>query len=244
MNKIDYNEISRNYDDVRNADVELINHFLQETDVDANTRVLDIGCGTGNYTSLFQNLTGAQFCGIDPSSGMLEKARSKNPNITFAPGNAAEVPFPDDSFDFIYMTDVIHHVPDLAQMFREIDRVLKPGGKCCIVTQSHEQIDQRPTSKFFPGTAAADKKRYPDIPLIRQTAAANGFSQCKVDNIAGEPTELDEDYLRLVESKGYSVFHLISAEEFELGRQALKERLTKKPVFMQTAGTSLVWLSR
>jgi len=49
MSKVNYNEISQVYDDVRQADIELINSFLQELAIDRKTRVLDIGCGTGNF---------------------------------------------------------------------------------------------------------------------------------------------------------------------------------------------------
>lgn len=242
MRKINYNEISRIYDDVRDADVELINRFLDEVDTNEYTRVLDIGCGTGNYTSLFQRVSGCEMYGIDPSAGMLEKAKDKNPKIDIRVGNAAKIPHPDGYFDFIYMTDVIHHVPDMGRMFVEIGRVLKLGGKLCIMTQSHQQIDMRPTSKFFPGTATADKARYPALDTINQTAIMNGFSMLKVDTIDDGQIEIGGEYLKLVENKGYSMFHLISNQEYQRGLMKLKEALTDGPLFMPAGGTSLVWL--
>lgn len=242
MGRINYNEICNIYDDVRNADIELINLFLREVKVDESTRVLDIGCGTGNYTSLFQKVTGASVYGIDPSAGMLEKAVKKNSGVIFSAGNAGEIPHPDQYFDFVYMTDVIHHISNLDQMFLEIKRVLKKAGSLCIVTQSHHQIEMRPTSHFFPGTAAADKTRYPEITSINQIAVRNGFSPAKVETIENEPVEIGDDYLRLIENKGYSMFHLISDEEFNQGLRKLKEAISNGPLQIPAGGTSLVWL--
>ena len=85
-----------------------------------SSRVLDIGCGTGNYTGLLQKVTQAEFFGVDPSQGMLDKALQKHPQITFRQAEAASMPFANDFFDFIYMTDVIHHIPDIDALFAGI----------------------------------------------------------------------------------------------------------------------------
>jgi ubiquinone/menaquinone biosynthesis C-methylase UbiE len=128
---------------VREADVNLINLFLGEVNFAENTRVLDFGCGTGNYADKLQKITSAKVYGVEPSAGMREKAKAKNTNVIFAAGNHENIPFLDDFFDFVYMTDVIHHIPELDVMFTEIKRVLKASGKLCILTQSHRQIEHR-----------------------------------------------------------------------------------------------------
>ncbi len=182
MQPVDYNEISKIYDDVREAEVTLINHFLQELPSQGGLAALDIGCGTGNYTDLFQKVTRAQgwrVYGIDPSEGMLAKARQKNTLVLFQQGSAAHIPMLDGFFDFAYLTDVIHHVPNILEMIQEIRRVLKPQGKLCIVTQSHRQIALRPTAQFFPGTVAIDQARYPDIPAIVAVGQLGGLSFLK-----------------------------------------------------------------
>jgi ubiquinone/menaquinone biosynthesis C-methylase UbiE len=153
MQKIDYNEISKIYDDVREGDIILINHFLEELPENQALNILDVGCGTGNYTDLLQKVTetkGWQNYGIDPSDGMIGRARKKNSNIIFQRGQAENLLWAPDFFDFIYMTDVIHHIPDVHKMFSEIQRVLRSKGRVCIVTQSHRQIRARPIANFFP----------------------------------------------------------------------------------------------
>lgn len=245
MPKVNYDEISRIYDDVRAGDVELINTFLEEIDLDETCNVLDIGCGTGNYTDLLQKVTHANVFGVEPSEGMIQKARQKNPEITFNVGDAASLPFDDTFFDFVYMTDVIHHVPDITVMFQEIYRVVKPGGKVCIVTQSHKQIESRPIVQFFPGTAAADKGRYPDIKEIIETSQNAAFHFMKTVIVeAGKEIELDQRFLELVQKKGYSMLHLISEEEYQTGLQKLEAALQQGNITSQSAGGTLVWFSK
>ena len=244
MQTVNYNEISKIYDDVRISDLALIQRLIQALPSRPDLRVLDIGCGTGNYTDLFQKLTQIEVYGVEPSAGMLEKARHKNNHITFKIGQADNIPFDNDFFDFVYMTDVIHHVPDINAMFAEIWRVLKPGGMGCIVTQSHQQIEARPIARYFPGTARVDKERYPDIDEIIQAASTQGFTQTKGEILSEESVELDNGYLELVRKKGYSMLHLISDEEYRAGLKALEQALGNGPVVVQPSGATLVWFTK
>ncbi len=242
MKSIDYDQISQIYDDVRQADLELIEAFLQRVQLHEASRVLDIGCGTGNYTGLLQKITRAQLFGADPSSGMLDKARQKHPQVDFRQAQAHELPFADAFFDFIYMTDVIHHIPDIASLFAEIQRLLRPGGCACIATQSHGQIAARPIARFFPGTVAADQRRYPDIPSIIQEAENAGLQFLQTDLLGVEQEiELGPEFLELARKKGYSMLRLITDEEYARGLQALKECLQSGPIKAKAAGESLVW---
>ena len=252
MESVNYNEISKIYYDVRAGDLALIQLLIESFPSHADVRVLDIGCGTGNHTDLLQKLTRVQVYGIEPSEGMLEKARQKNAHITFKAGGADHIPFENNFFDFAYMTDVVHHVPDIKAMFAEIWRVLrspdpesgKPGGKGCIVTQSHQQIEERPIAQYFPGTARVDKERYPDIPEIIAAASAQGFTGTESETLSEESLELDASYLELVHKKGYSMLHLISDEEYRAGLQKLEQALRNGPVIAQPSGGTLVWFTK
>jgi ubiquinone/menaquinone biosynthesis C-methylase UbiE len=243
MSKVNYDEISQVYDDVRQADIELINSFLREIDFDKEIRVLDIGSGTGNHTDLLQKLTNGEVYGVEPSEGMLGKAKAKESKVVFKHGNADELPFDDEYFDFVYMTDVIHHVPDIEAMFAEIKRVLKVGGQICIVTQSHQQIENRPIVKYFPGTARVDIKRYPKIDEIIVKAEGQGFKFNKKTILyEDEKMELGEEYLELVKKKGYSMLHLIPDEEYYEGLKKLETALMKGRITARLSGETMVWL--
>jgi ubiquinone/menaquinone biosynthesis C-methylase UbiE len=245
MSKVNYNEISQVYDDVRQVDIELINSFLQEIEIEKETRVLDIGCGTGNYTDSLQKITQGEVYGVEPSKGMLGKAKAKQSKVVFKQGSAAELPFEDEFFDFVYMTDVIHHVPEIGAMFAEINRVLKEKGRVCIVTQSHQQIENRPIARFFPGTVAVDKRRYPDIPEVIANAEDQGLKLVK-NAVLNENAkiELGQEFLELVKKKGYSMLHLLSEEEYREGLMGLKNKLMNGKIIAGSAGETLVWLTK
>jgi demethylmenaquinone methyltransferase/2-methoxy-6-polyprenyl-1,4-benzoquinol methylase len=70
--------------------------------------------------------------GVDPSEGMLERARV-GLGIETVVGMAEALPFPDASFDFVSMGYALRHVEDLGAAFREFRRVLKPEGRVCVL---------------------------------------------------------------------------------------------------------------
>ncbi|MGF7059157.1 class I SAM-dependent methyltransferase [Brassicibacter mesophilus] len=240
--KVDYNEISKKYDDVRTADLKLINLFLDEVKISDGTRILDFGCGTGNYTDKLRRVTGAKIFGVEPSDGMRKKAKIKNPNINILKGNHEKIPFENDFFDFIYMTDVIHHVPNIETMFNELKRILKINGKICIATQSHKQIEKRFYVKYFPATAKVDKERYPDIERIILAGQNEGLEYLKsVAYCDDKLVKVGQEFVELVEKKGYSMFHLIGDDEYIQGLQQLKNDVKNEMLELTTAGGTLVW---
>ena len=97
-------------------------------------RVLDVGVGTGLVAAQACRLTGdpALVTGIDPSPGMM--AASKLPKtMVLLEGRAESLPFPDNHFDFLSMGYALRHISDLGVAFTEFERVLKPGGRLCIL---------------------------------------------------------------------------------------------------------------
>jgi len=174
---IDYNTLAKDYDLTRTANINIINLFAAEIPFDGK-KILDFGCGTGNFAYAIKRLTAAEIYGADPSEKMREKALEKGLDVRR--GDHLHLPFEDNFFDFIYMTDVIHHVPDLEKMFIEFYRVLKTGGLICIVTESHKQLETRFWVKYFPTTVEIEKQRYPDIFKIISAANPVGLDKYKI----------------------------------------------------------------
>ena len=100
-------------------------------------KVLDVGCGTGTLTIAAQAQAGAngEIHGIDAAPEMIEEARRKaieqGAGIDFQVGLIEDIPFPDDEFDLVLSSFVLHHLPSELKRsgFIEIRRVLKPGGR-------------------------------------------------------------------------------------------------------------------
>lgn len=97
-------------------------------------KVLDVGVGTGLVAAQACILTGdaALVTGVDPSPGMM--AASKLPAaMVLMEGRAESLPFPDNHFDFLSMGYALRHISDLGVAFAEFERVLKPGGRLCML---------------------------------------------------------------------------------------------------------------
>ena len=95
--------------------------------------VLEVGCGTGDYTLWYAANGASSVTGIDLSDGSLSAAREKAEqnqvrNIKFLKQDALNLDLADDSFDYTYSVGVLHHTGDPYKGFREMVRVTKPGG--------------------------------------------------------------------------------------------------------------------
>ena len=97
-------------------------------------QALDVGVGTGLVAQQAAAILGdpASVTGVDPSPGMLENAVVPA-GVRLVSGRAEELPFPDNSFDFLSMGYALRHISDLSVAFAEFHRVLKPGGRLCIL---------------------------------------------------------------------------------------------------------------
>ena len=109
----------------------------------AQQRVLDAGCGTGNYAAALLDHVD-HVAAVDLNTQMLDVARTKL-------GNAlAELPFADASFDGVMVNQVLHHLADdrhegfplHRRVVAEFARVLKPGGGLVVNTCSMDQLRQ------------------------------------------------------------------------------------------------------
>lgn len=109
----------------------ILDSYLERVNLE-DSSVLEVGCGTGRFLP-FMAEKGCNITGIDISEEMLKVARrrvdqSEHKKITLLQNDADEIPFRDNSFDIIYSILVINLIPDFKTAFREINRVIKPGG--------------------------------------------------------------------------------------------------------------------
>jgi ubiquinone/menaquinone biosynthesis C-methylase UbiE len=110
-------------------------------------RSLEIGAGTGYFSLNLLNagVVGHATC-TDISPGMLEtleaNARKLGREVETAACDAAELPFPDGSFDLVLGHAVLHHLPALERSFAEFARVLRPGGTLFFAGEPSRQGDR------------------------------------------------------------------------------------------------------
>jgi SAM-dependent methyltransferase len=108
--------------------------------------VLDVGCGPGNALVALARRAG-RAVGVDVSERTLSLARERLRAAACAAevqqGDALALPFPDASFDHVVAAGSLHHTGDAARGFRELVRVLKPGGSGFVAVYARPSYYQR-----------------------------------------------------------------------------------------------------
>jgi ubiquinone/menaquinone biosynthesis C-methylase UbiE len=212
----------------RRVHPEVLQQLLGSGYFGPGTRVLDVGCGTGNYAAALTMATGCRVSGLDPSQRMLDWARDAAPWESLAQGCAESLPFGDDSFDVVISTDVIHHVGDRDAYFSEAARVLRPAGHIVTVTDSHDTIPRRrPLSSHFPETVKIELQRYPPVPRLLEEMARAGFTEPRLVDVSHN-YELDD--IQAYNDRAFSSLLLIEDEAFRRGIDRLEADLARGPI--------------
>jgi len=109
-------------------------HILRGAGVGPGAKVLDVACGTGQVSTAAMKLVGPEgsVLGIDPSDGMRRVAETRR-GVRTMHGAAGALPVDDASYDFVLMGYALRHVDDLTTAFKDMHRVLRPGGKIIIL---------------------------------------------------------------------------------------------------------------
>jgi demethylmenaquinone methyltransferase/2-methoxy-6-polyprenyl-1,4-benzoquinol methylase len=110
---------------------------------DQPARVLDVATGTGDLAiAIARRHPLASVVGVDPSENMLAVGRTKlekaglADRVTLAAGDAEQLDYPDASFDGATIAFGIRNVPDRARGLAEMARVVRPGGRVCVLELS------------------------------------------------------------------------------------------------------------
>lgn len=243
MTATDYDSCATRYGKGRRPSERLIRKLLARVRVGSQSCVLDIGCGTGDYSVLVFRWTGAKVLGIDPSRGMLAKARVKGwDQVRFLQGRAEELPFRDQRFDLLFSIDVVHHVGDRLRMFTEAFRVLKVAAVVCTVTESREQLCRRFMARYFPSIVALNLARFSEVSKLVNWMRSSGFRDVETEAFVSCEA-VTAHYVNAVRLKEYSVLELVPDEEFRSGLRRLKEDLGQRRLIREDWHT-LIWGSR
>jgi ubiquinone/menaquinone biosynthesis C-methylase UbiE len=225
---IDYDELAQNYKQHRRIHPHVLKKLMQISQLKISSKVLEIGCGTGNYINAIHKATHAACWGIDPSTQMLKEAKEQSPQITFERGHAEALPFERNFFDLVFSVDVLHHLDDLVKYFSEVFRILRPSGLICSVTDSEDIIrNRRPLAFYFPETISVDLQRYPSILVLRKRMENAGFR-----NLQQFPVEFLHQLtdIQAYRDKAFSCLRLISSEAYQKGIARMETDLRQGPI--------------
>lgn len=155
-----FESISESYDKM-NSVISFQQHVIWRKDTMKRMNVkpgsvcLDVCCGTADWTIALAKATGEQGVvkGLDFSKNMLKVGAEKvkpYPQIELIHGNAMELPFEDNTFDYVTIGFGLRNVPDYMQVLSEMKRVLKPGGMAvCLETSQPEIPVWRQIFRFY-----------------------------------------------------------------------------------------------
>ncbi|MDO8601270.1 MAG: class I SAM-dependent methyltransferase, partial [bacterium] len=130
--EIHYNEKLR---PISNYALLLAKHLADKYFKSRTGKLLDVGCGRGEYVKIFNEL------GIDAYGVDLEATSEKTKKVDL---ETEKIPYPDNYFDFIMCKSAIEHIRNVYHLTEEMRRVLKPRGKIVIMT-----CDWRAVYKIF-----------------------------------------------------------------------------------------------
>jgi ubiquinone/menaquinone biosynthesis C-methylase UbiE len=110
----------------------MLDDYLSRVHFPPSARVLEIGCGTGAISRRLVAVDEVgEVVGVDPSPGLLERARSlatSTPGLSFEEADGRDLPFDDALFDVVVAHTVVSHVPTPERLVAEASRVLRAGG--------------------------------------------------------------------------------------------------------------------
>lgn len=223
-----YQEIAPDYARHRRVHPEVLRSLTTTGPVHGDSRVLEVGCGTGNYICALRESAGCRCWGIDPSEQMLAQAAGRSPSVQITRGRAEDLAFPGEFFDLTFSVDVVHHIADRRKAFSEAARVLRPGGQLCIVTDSEDILRNRqPQSIYFPETIAVELSRYPAIDLRRTELVGAGFVEL-AETVVEFSTVLPD--IEPYRAQVFSSLRLISKEAFARGMARLEKDFNQGPI--------------
>ena len=127
------------YNSVRSLKLRLnpVSEILDE--MDANSFVLDAGCGVGLFLNLLKEKGFGNVIGIDISLNAIKESR-KLCKYDLIVGSITELPFKANVFDVILNIEVLMHIMDIQKVFSEFGRVLKCGGSLILITANPDRI--------------------------------------------------------------------------------------------------------
>lgn len=184
-----------------NWDDQLFRDRLLEA-IEPSDHVMDVGAGAGIVPHMNFRGHAARICGIDPDERVTDNPFLDEGRV----GMAEDIPYPPESFDLVFSDNVLEHLENPEQVFAEVARILKPGGRFLVKTPNKRhyvpliarltplrfhrffnRLRGRDVEDTFPTQYRANSPRD-----FEQLAEATGLEVADVGLIEGRP-----EYLRI-----------------------------------------------
>jgi len=218
-----YDEPGRNYD----TDPNLLN-FLQQKSIPL-PRILDMGCGTGKQlTADHNNFPELQMVGLDLFHGMLLQAQKRCDEIIWIQGDNTNLPFGNNSFDYITNQFSHHHVQNKLRLITEAYRILKPAGRFVITNLDPWSMIGWIVYQYFPTSRQKDLSDFLPVNELVSQMEKVGFCNIQSMRAHNRSEEKLNEFLRYA-SQRHRTSQLIAIRdhEYEQGIAKLKDDIVK-----------------
>ena len=154
---------------------------------------LDVGCGDGKHSLELAERFDLDVLGIDPLPRHVELARARVPSrlegrMSFEVGVAEALPVADESVALVWCRDVLVHVTDLGQVYREFHRTLRPGGRALVYQMfGTERLEAREGEWLWKAMGVVPQSAVPS-----RTEAAIATAGLRIDECIGIGSEWGE----------------------------------------------------
>ncbi|HEX4539467.1 MAG TPA: class I SAM-dependent methyltransferase [Acidimicrobiales bacterium] len=190
----------------------------------ADGPILDLGSGTGRFSSALGARFGVMVVAVEPAEGMRHQAVTDDVGraVAMVAGRAESVPVRDGAFVAVWASQVVHHVDDLPACAAELRRVVRPGGPVLLRGTFEATCPLIPWAPYFPEAIRIATERFPTLEEITAAFDAAGLHRRAHDIIwqttAGSMGELAER----VRLRADSTLELLTIDEFAAGLARLE----------------------
>jgi ubiquinone/menaquinone biosynthesis C-methylase UbiE len=186
--------------------------------------VLDLGSGTGRFSTLIADWFDAVVIGVEPARGMRKMAASsgRHPNVFYIAGRGEQIPLGEKSLAAALLSNVYHHITDKPACASELRRVLKPGGRVLIRGAFAGRLGEFTMFDHFP-EARAICEQFPTMGETIQTFANSGFSFETVERVIQQTCSSLKQLAARTRLRADTTLAMMTDNEF-MSRQAALER--------------------
>lgn len=225
---IDYDRMSTTYQSGRTLSPEaahtwsaIVAPFVQRA---RSSTILDLGAGTGRFSTLFARSFEARVIALEPSKGMLTAAGGEDrpSNLAYVAGSAERIPLRRESCHLAWLSQVWHHIRDREACAREIRRILYGDGHVLVRGTFGDQLDGFPTLfRYWP----ASREICRQLPTIQQTThvfEAAEFVLTEHRRVQQITCDSLREFARRTQLRADTALTLISDSEFQEGQAAIE----------------------
>jgi ubiquinone/menaquinone biosynthesis C-methylase UbiE len=233
-NILTYNDVSSNYDEryKQNSLGGIQDSLLKYIKKFKPKNILEAGCGTGRWLNSIPSYDSKLF-GLDLSFGMLSQITKSKISVNLINGNADKLPLKNNSFDFIYCINAIHHFDNPEKFLWSIKEILISGGIFILVgIDPHIHDDTWYAYDFFDGIKEQDLKRIPSFDQLKEWSLSFGFKNVRKESVAVVSSRWIGNAVFkdiFLQKHNSSQLMRLTEEKYSMGILRIKKLISEKP---------------